>query len=387
LKFDEHPIIKIDHLGNEYKSMQAMLDHYGISYVPFMYRLQIMKLSLEEALTRPMNSNLATAIKCKDHLGNVFESKAAMCDHWHIPRTVFFRRQRQGWSLERSLTTPLDARYQHKTQTRFIKDHKGNIYSCIEEMCKAYNISKKQYLINIRNNCSIEEALTTITETDVIKDHKGNVYRSINEMCRTYGITKTTLRSRLELGWTLAEILERPQKLHPEKTVKDHLGNKYNSVNEMLEHYGISHIKYMERLKRGYTLEQALMGDANFAANECCDHLGNVFKKKKDMALYWNTKSASIWSKLKKGKSLEYALTNIAMRHNKNFGPGIAILKQIDKDYYEINLYGQKLVWNTDSIFDYYRKHCLKNEGQDLIIKRVNIKKETPNVRQRRSHI
>lgn len=370
MKFKEHPIIKIDHLGNEYPSMSKMLEHYGLTYVPFMYRLQVMKLSLEEALTRPTNSDLATAIRCKDHLGNEFESKAAMCDYWHIPRTVFFRRQREGWSVEKSLTTPLTSRCQHKTQARMVHDHLGNEYSCIEEMCKAHNISKKQYLINIRNNCSIKDALTTVTERGITRDHLGREYASINEMCRAYNITKTVLRSRLELGWTLKEILENPQKKYPNKAVEDHLGNKFDSINEMLAHYNISHIKYMERLKRGYTLEEALSADANFAADTCVDHKGNVFARKKDMALYWNTKSASVWAKIKKGRTLEYALQNIWARQTKDFGPGLALLRKIDDEYYEVNLLGKILIWHVDQIFDYYRKNCLPNEGKNLIIGR-----------------
>lgn len=376
MKFDEHPIIKIDHLGNEYKSMNDMLNHYGITYVPFMYRIQVMKLSLEDALTRPCNSNLATAIRCKDHLGNEFESKVAMCAHWNIPRTVFFRRQRQGWSLEKSLTEPLTKRYQHKSQSRFITDHLGNTFTCIEEMCKAHGISKQQYIINIRNNCTIEQALTTVTTVGVAKDHKGNTYSSINEMCRAYGITKTVLRSRLELGWTLAEILENPQKRHPEKKATDHLGNEYDSVNEMLEHYGVSHIKYMERLKRGYTQEEALNADANFAADKCTDHEGNIFAKKKDMALYWNTKSADIWAAMKHGHSLKTALYDIHRRRNKNFGPGLAILSKVNEDFYEINLLGERMIWSANEIFAYYRKNCLSNEGKDLIIGRITDRKE-----------
>jgi hypothetical protein len=190
-----------DHLGNHYDSLSAMLRHYELDYSAFLYRREKLGMSLEEALTAPKMNKKSTAIPCEDHLGNHFNSKVEMCDYWRIPRNVYFRRIRDGWTQKDALTTPVKPQ---SNKNRTVKDHLGNEYPTIDIMCEHWNISKKQYLINIRNNCSIEEALTTVTTETVCKDHLGNTYRSINEMCNHYGITKTVLRSRLELGWTLA---------------------------------------------------------------------------------------------------------------------------------------------------------------------------------------
>ena len=100
-------VIKTDHLGNEFPSRAAMLRHYHISAKAFEYRLETLHMTLEEALTSEHKEHMSTAISCTDHLGNTFPSKVAMCDYWRIPRTVYFRRIRNGWSMERALTEPL----------------------------------------------------------------------------------------------------------------------------------------------------------------------------------------------------------------------------------------------------------------------------------------
>ena len=72
---------------------------------------------------------------------------------------------------------PIKYNNNHKTK---IFDHKGQNFTNVDAMCAHWNISKEQYMINIRNNCSIEEALTTVTKWTVCRDHLGNEFPSIN---------------------------------------------------------------------------------------------------------------------------------------------------------------------------------------------------------------
>jgi hypothetical protein len=46
------------------------------------------------------------AIKHFDHNGNGFNSIKAMCAYWGVPYQTFFERRKQGWTLEKILTTP-----------------------------------------------------------------------------------------------------------------------------------------------------------------------------------------------------------------------------------------------------------------------------------------
>lgn len=342
----------VDHLGNEYSSMTKMLNTYNICSTVFNYRINVMGMSLEEALTSPAKSNLSTAVECTDHLGNTFESKKAMCDFWRIPRTTYFRRIRDGWDEEKALTTPIRTHM----KTHLIKDHTGQEYPTIDEMCQQWHISKEQYMINIRNNCSIEEALTTVTEKSICKDHLGNEYSSINDMCRHYGITKHTLRGRIELGWTLKEILENPKKQRNKKPIKDHLGNQYDSINKMLETYGISENVFRHRRKvQHLSLEEALT-PGSLHVTKHTDHLGNEFDCLSDMLDYWNLPTSLFHSRIKH-YSLKETLTWIPQCRLKSFGPNLTVLKRIDEDFYEVKYKGQIYIWSVDKLFTYYREH------------------------------
>ncbi len=375
----------VDHLGNTYQSLAEMLRKYNITDVAYHYRLNELGWSLEDALTKPKKSNKSTAIACTDHLGNTFASKCEMCDHWHIPRTIYFRRIRDGWSLEKALTTPV------KTNkiTTGVKDHLGNTFTTIDDMCQFWNISKKQYMINIRNNCSIEKALTTVTTWTVCKDHLGNIYKSINEMARTYGTNKTTIRSRIELGWTLKEILTKPQKIVKTYKCKDHKGNEFANKKTMLDHYGINETTFdYRRNTLGLSLKDALEQN-NCHIISCTDHKGNHFDTIQNLCAYWNINTSSYHHRYNRLHwSIEKTLTTISPGKRRNFAPNITITNIIDNKYYTVILNNETYIWSQDQLWDYYRKtkyesqikmnrnmkifQCTINNSQAYIIAKSN---------------
>ena len=333
-------------MGNEYSSREKMLAHYGLSSTAFQYRLEKMHMSLEEALTSPKKPDKSTALQCEDHLGNKFVSKAAMCDYWGIRRSVFFLRIKNGWSLEDTLTKKPQRNH---TQTKTFTDHKGNVFESLDEMCTFWKMPKHQYMLNMRNNCSLEEALTTITEAkyDECVDHLGNKYTSINEMCRHYGITKTKLRSRLELGWTLQEILENPDKKHAGKKVKDHLNQEFNSINDMLNYYGISPVVYKHRLKKGHSLEETL-SNKNLHKKSCEDHLGNTFETIQSLCEYWCISTSTYHHHMQHNMSIKDTLNTIPKKYTNAFmtlSPAIVLSRFID-DYCEVKIQNKSYIWS-----------------------------------------
>ena len=66
------------------------------------------------------------------------------------------------------------------------------------------------------------------------KDHLGNEYKSVNDMLSTYGIQRRAYYLRLQRGWTLEEALTG-------KNVIDHLGNSYPTQQELFKHYNITY--------------------------------------------------------------------------------------------------------------------------------------------------
>ena len=93
-----------------------------------------------------------------------------------------------------------------------------------------------------------------------IKDHLGNEYNTVYEMCSHYNICVQTYYKRIQRGYTLKEALEKPVRIRKDiDSIVDHVGNKYESIAEMCEHYNVNVKTYYNRLNHGCTLEYALI--------------------------------------------------------------------------------------------------------------------------------
>lgn len=345
-----------DHKGKTYPSQTAMFRAYGINYTVFHYRYEVKNWSLEDALETPLaDTDMAGAHRCQDHLGNTFPSKKAMCDYWHVPRSLYFTRKKQGLPLEECLRPAGRAK---AAKSGHIKDPDGNAFRNLDEMCAHWNVSKAQYMTNIRNGLDIRQALTLRTERlERPKDHKGAEYESINALCRAYGITKTTLRARLELGWTLADILENPGNNSHHIHAVDHLGREYPSQKAMLKAWGVTHAVFKHRLSKGRTLEEAL-SPGSLHMKPCEDHKGNRFPCLAAMLDYWFWGPATYHHRA--GKSRGDMKQVLEPRPE---GPtpvdGIEILQDLQDGWYLIEEGRRKYAVSSDSLYSYMREKAL----------------------------
>ena len=142
----------IDHLGNTFPSITTMCDHYGISTDTFNKRRNEKHMSLKEALTTPARK---TRDSCKDHLGNEFPSIAAMVDYYGITRKTFEKRRKKQRSLKEILSTPVEKRKKDS-----YKDHIGNEFPSKKAMLDYYGVTRTSFDSRIKS--SIEEALGVI---------------------------------------------------------------------------------------------------------------------------------------------------------------------------------------------------------------------------------
>ena len=93
-----------DHQGNIFGNIKSMCAHWHVKYETFSRRINVYHMSLEDALTRPVKHN--GGLRCSDHLGEDFRSISSMCDHWGIDRKVYEYRLAHNWSQEEALSTP-----------------------------------------------------------------------------------------------------------------------------------------------------------------------------------------------------------------------------------------------------------------------------------------
>lgn len=172
----------IDHEGNEFLSLKAMLEYWDISYSLYYQRLNVIGWSIEETLTTPKKPSPKRARdKVFDHLGNIFATKKDMAQHYGIPPHVLQYRLKVGVPVEEALTLPVNKEKpyflpkKHKHKHLRQKDHLGNEYLDMTEMAKHYNISPSTLRRRIDDmGMSLEEALTT-PKGGVKKKKKGKV--------------------------------------------------------------------------------------------------------------------------------------------------------------------------------------------------------------------
>lgn len=87
-------------------------------------------------------------------------------------------------------------------------------------------------------------------------EFKGKLYNSYSELAKEFNIHPSYISRKLSDGLTLEEVVSE----HNTRWV-DHLGNHYNLLGDMLDYWGVQRRTYGERLKRGWSLEEALTGE------------------------------------------------------------------------------------------------------------------------------
>ena len=195
---------------------------------------------------------------------------------------------------------------------------KGVEYPSISAMCEAYGASESRYRYRVKAGWTIEKALS-------VKEHgngkettcpKGVEYRSFSAMCKAYKVNRKVVESRMNMGFTLEEVLAQLKNNHI-KTRKrgkceDHLGQVFSSVTEMCAHWSVVDSTYFCRLRKGYSVEDALTlkGKGHSRAPKpTVDHLGTLFPSETKMCAHWNISVKTYNADLLKGLSLEEILT------------------------------------------------------------------------------
>lgn len=212
-----------------------------------------------------------------DHLGNNFKSVSAMAKHYGISRPTYVSRINLGWTVEEALTVPIlkeGGNYKPNNSLEGVEDHLGNKFNNKVQMAKYWGISSAQLYSRLSSGMSLAEALTKPTTSRgkykkrEVVDHKGNSYHSVAQMARSYGISSITLHERLKRGWSVEEALTTPvdtssyrkSKKITNVKVQDHLGNWYDSYYALAKAYDLSFSTLYGRvIKLGWSIEKALL--------------------------------------------------------------------------------------------------------------------------------
>lgn len=239
----------IDHLGNIFETKTAMCQYYGVDRTTYDKRIKN-GLNVEQALKACRLPKKGQ--KSVDHLGNIFETKTDMCNHYHIDHTTFNKRIKNGWSLKDALTTPL--------RKHVVFDHNGITYDSTASMCEAYHITESLY--SFRKDCgySLEQRLCGKREGCIVDD-KGYEYDTIEEMCNDKGVNASTFRTRQRRGASLRECLYGIG-VDDEDTdiaiLNKIFSMSFSSIRNACHHNNMAAHVYRNRRKKGYTIEESI---------------------------------------------------------------------------------------------------------------------------------
>lgn len=260
---------------------------------------------------------------CKDHLGNTFTSKKEMAKAYGLDARTLKHRLDGGWSLEDALTKPSGAGLSHssrKDDDGLYSDGKGNRFNTIREMAEFHGFTESQFRHRLEKGLSFSEAIDYVGrkvkkgskwKTGEWEDHLGNKYDSLNEMAEKYGLKSWMVKGRLRRGWSLERALTTiPEGKTDSVQVIDHYGNKYSSIREMADAYGMKYHTLQGRLKKGWSVKDALtIPPKESRIQEWYDHLGNKYDNRKLMCEAYGISSDTFKSRLERGWTIEKALT------------------------------------------------------------------------------
>jgi len=215
------PIYYIDHLGNEFRTLRDLCNKYNIIWLVF-YARRNRGLSIKSILTDPLDRDEDGSVIIKDHLGNTFKSLSSLCKKYDISLNVLRYRLALGWTLDKALTYQAykGERVVRNVSRHKYEDHLGNKFDTLRDMCEKYNIDYVSYRNRVKQGWDLEKILTTPVDDKKklnalckkCKDHLGREFDSKYSMCKHYGISVSNYNNRLKLGWTLEETLTTPIK-------------------------------------------------------------------------------------------------------------------------------------------------------------------------------
>lgn len=316
-----------DHMDDWFRTQKKLCEAWNTNQGRVYGRLK-RKLSVEDTLTLPPN-HTPTAIACIDPLGRHFSSKNEMYAAWGTNKDEFWHRVNiKKMSPEQALM------YE---QPKYM-DYEGKVFKSKKAMCEAHSTTTARYDYRVKHGATLEYALEPKSKNEIDVIENNNVTKKevseLKKLCEQHGMNYSTCLQRLFKGYTLDQALTMPPQKHGTyertkprndttyKCCYDHLGNFFKSQRQMCEHWKVDPNTYIYRCKRGYSVEQALTGSkpikdgkSNIDKNAekkngvYTDPNGNTFTTRAKMCHKWGVSVSYYLIKLDNGCTMLEALT------------------------------------------------------------------------------
>lgn len=292
--------------GSYYWSLSEIADEYGLKEVTVQKRVQSGWTIAEAAgLVRPPIRRTGR-LKPVWVEGREYPSIVDLCKEFEIdPRVFDYRVNQCGWTLEEAIEIR-----PRNTWTGF--SLAGREYGSLREACRILGLHYKKVESRLRGGWSLLDAFSL---QDRHPNNKKQLqvgslnFHSIKEAAIHFGLPSSRVTERLRSGWTTEQALELADPPKPTKNRKRRelvvKGTGYSSLRELASAFKVNENTLRMRLDAGWTIEQAtgLVGRKEFRFP--VSHNGIVFENARQLSNHFKFSHSTVTYRIRSGWTLE----------------------------------------------------------------------------------
>ena len=307
-------IDQIVYEGVEYPSVKALCIAIDIPYAKATAYIR-KGLSIEDAVNK-VKSNIVSHTVEFD--GKVYSGYKALADAYNVNISTFYNRKRKGLPIEECIQPSAYSSYRKV-------EYNGKVYPTLSALCREHNLNKNTIITRIKRGYTMEEALNnenfkhgrgnhdgTHVKKSVVVD--GITYSSIREMLNERGIKENTFYVRLKRGWTIEEAAHGYRNKF---TVTDKSGRTFNNIKSALEANGITYSQYMGNIASGMDKTDAVseLRDS-YSYRKAVTYKGVTYNSIRELCDAYGVSYSRYVQRLRAGFSIDEALNN--KRYNRS---------------------------------------------------------------------
>lgn len=142
--------------------------------------------------------------------GKTYDSLGDAAAHFKVNPTTLARRLRYGWTIEQAVG--LEEKPQRIGSAQKVV-YKGITYPNLKHLAESFGKNAEVLRRKLRDGQTLDEALTKRVEKRIKVDAKpiefnGNVYPSAQLLVDKYRVKSSVLKQRIKRGWTIEQALE-----------------------------------------------------------------------------------------------------------------------------------------------------------------------------------
>lgn len=173
-------------------------------------------------------SSLRTGSKMYVYNNQEYKTIREMSEAYDIPFYALEARIRKGMSVEDAVKQGVNI----NEVTVF-----GKTYVSVIEALKHFDVSYERVRHLLMKHYGLEDAIIHCLTNNIV--YSGKTYTKLVDLCSDYGKDSETINTRLRLGWTLYEALNKEKKEPTSSKTVEYRGKLYKSQKELANSYGL----------------------------------------------------------------------------------------------------------------------------------------------------